>query len=328
MSAKRTFLIVSIAFIVVVVAGGALLAVYENLSIVDGLWLSVVTVLTIGYGDLVPRTGAGKIVSVILVVWGFTLFTYLMSVFVSVLLEGKLTNVWGKRKMERQISRLMNHVVVCGGGRVGKAVVEQLLHERAPFVVIEKDPERVRELQDMGALTVTGDATDEKVLLDAGILRARSVITALPEDAGNVFITITCKDLNPKLNVVARVHRPEGEQRLRRAGAHTVVSPAAIAGNRMALAALKPASVEFIQTLFDRSNISLAMEEINVSEGSFLAHKALKDSRLREDFSIQVLAIIRSGRLIHPPDPEEVFLPHDTLLVFGPMDKLSAIESL
>ncbi|MDI6709951.1 MAG: TrkA family potassium uptake protein [Bacillota bacterium] len=194
------------------------------------------------------------------------------------------------------------------------------------MVVIERDPELVEQLINEGVLVIPGDATDEKTISAAGVERARAVITALPEDADNVFIAITAKDLCPGVRIIARAHRTESAYRLKRAGADAVISPAAIAGNRMALAALKPASVAFIQTLIERRNLSLVLEEIVVSPGSTLAGKPIRESRLREDFNTQVLAIDREGEIIQGPSPDELILAGDTLVVFGPGNRLADLE--
>lgn len=221
---------------------------------------------------------------------------------------------------------LKDHIVVCGAGRVGQEVISELIDQKATFVVIEKDPVHLEKLQSMGVLYIPGDATEDGNLLTARVNAALSVITTLPEDAGNLFITVTCKDFNPAVKVVARAVRPESVIKLKRGGADIVICPSAIAGNRMALAAVKPASVAFVQTLIEQREVSYELEEIRISNSSSLAHRELKNSRLREDFNTQLLALLRNDVIIANPEPGEIIQPEDILIVFGREDKLRELE--
>lgn len=324
----KSFLYAFIALTMVMVAGVEAFVRLEGLSYLDAMWLATVSITTVGYGDVVPKTLPGRVVTMLLIVSGVGLFTYVLSTLLSGLVEGGVRDVWGRRRMEKKIANLNNHIIVCGAGRVGREVILQLIHEKKKFVVIEKDIERLEQLKADGVLFIAGDATEDKNLLSARVKEAKSVISTMPEDAGNLFITITCKDFNPQVKVVARANRPEAVLRLKRAGADTVISPAAIAGNRMALAAVKPASVAFVQTLIEQHQVNLELEELPVSESSPLAYTELKDSRLREDYNAQLLAIIRSGQTLVSPGPNEKLIPGDLLIIFGPSDELSRLEEL
>lgn len=328
MSSARSFIIAFIALVVLMAGGIIAYMTLEGWSFLDSLWMAVVSITTVGYGDKVPATHSGRIATMFLIVGGVGLYTYVLSSVLLALVEGQLLNVWGEKRMMRQIEKLQNHIIVCGAGRVGSEVVNQLKHEKLNFVVVERNPEREEYLHNEGVLYIIGDATEDKILIDAGIERARSIITTLPEDAGNLFITITSKDLNPRVRVVARVNRPEGAQRMRRGGADSVVAPSLIAGNRMALSAIKPNSVAFVQTLIEKHDVSFELEELIISSDSPLAGVQLKDSRLRENFSTQVLAIQRDGDAIVNPSPNELLLPGDVLILFGPADQLGRLEKI
>lgn len=324
----KSFIVAFIALVIII--SGSILAymTIEGWSFLESLWVAVVSITTVGYGDMVPATHKGRIITLLLIISGVGLYTYVLSNILLALVEGQFFNVWGKKKMMNKIEKLHNHIIVCGAGRVGSEVINQLKHEKFDFVVIEKNPEREEYLHNEGALYIIGDATEDKVLVSAGIYRARSVITTLPDDAGNLFITITSKDLNPKVRVVARVNRPEGIQRMRRSGADSVVAPSLIAGNRMALSAIKPASVNFVQTLIEKHDLSFELEELQIGKVSLLAGQKLKDSGLRENFNTQVLAIQRNGEVIVNPSPSEVLLPGDVLILFGPEDQLGRLEKI
>ncbi|SHE92252.1 potassium channel family protein [Desulforamulus putei] len=322
----RNFLYAFITLNVVMAVGVFSLIKIEGLSVVDAAWLATISITTVGYGDIVPKTVPGRLVTMGLIVSGVGLYTYILSTVMVSIAEGQLFDLLGEKRRRKMISKLNNHIIVCGLGRVGSEVFNTLKHEKQPFVVIEKNPERAALYRHSGVPVVVGDASEDKVLEQAGIHRARTLITTLPDDAGNLFIVMTSKDLNPNIKVITRATRSEGIPRLKRAGADSVIAPSALGGRRMAMSAIKPASVAFVQTLFERHNVYYQLEEFTVSSNSWLANKALKESGLREKFGCQLLVINRGHETIGSPGPDEVILPGDELIVFGPSDKLSELE--
>ena len=327
MTSTRPIIYAVLALVLIVTAGTFLFAKVENIGFSDALWLTMMNITTVGFGDVVPTTNAGRLVSIALMVSGFGLFMYIISTVLSGVLEGRLADIWGKRKMIKEISELKDHIIVCGAGRVGKEVIAELLQEKQRFVVIEKDPAHVEELRSMnGVLFISGDATEDKNLLTVGIRKAKGVITTLPDDAENLMITITCKEFNREVRIVTRANRPESIVRLRRAGADTVVCPSAIAGNRMALASLKPASVAFVESLVEERDINLNLEELLLSEKSVLAGKALKESRIRENYGAIILAIRRGEENIIIPKASEKLLAGDLLITCGSSESLTLLE--
>lgn len=329
MTSLRPIFHAALALIVLVSAGVYSFVEIENKSVIDALWLTMTSITTVGFGDVVPSTTAGRVVTIILMLGGIGMLTYVAGTIFTGMLEGQLRDIWGKNKMMKEISKLRNHIVVCGAGRVGREVVAELLQENQRFVVIEKDTVRLEELRaEGGLLFIAGDATEDKVLLSARVSLARGVITTLAEDAGNLMITIACKDFNPEARIVARANRPESIIRLKRAGADTVVCPSAIAGNRMALASLKPASVAFVETLVEDREINLNLEELQLSEKSPFVGNELRDSHIREDYGVMVLAIRRGEDNIINPDPGERFLAGDLLILCGEAEKLALLEKV
>ncbi|MFX4260584.1 potassium channel family protein [Pelotomaculum propionicicum] len=301
---------------------------FEQKSFMDAVWLTMSSVTTTGYNDVMPVTKTGRIITILLSVLGFGFLTFVLSTFLTGMVEGRISGVWGKRKMAREIAKLINHIIVCGAGRVGREVVSELLQEKQQFVVIEKDPARLAELREEGVLFIAGDATEDRNLLAAGINKARGVITTLADDAGNLMIIITCKDFNPAAHVVTRANRPESIVRLKRAGADTVVCPSAIAGNRMALASTKPTSVAVVETIVEDRNNNLNLEELVISEHSTLVGKEIRESRLRKDHGILVLAIKRNGSNIINPEPTEKYLAGDLLVLCGMAEQLAKVETV
>lgn len=329
MTSLRPLLHAALALIVMVWAGVYSFVEFEDKSVIDALWLTMTSITTVGFGDVVPSTTAGRVVTIFLMLGGIGMLTYVAGTIFTGMLEGQLRDIWGKKKMVKEISKLRNHIVVCGAGRVGREVVAELLQENKRFVVIEKDPARLEELRtEGGVLFIAGDATEDKVLLYARVSQARGVITTLAEDAGNLMITIACKDFNPEARIVARANRPESIIRLKRAGADTVVCPSAIAGNRMALASLKPASVAFVETLVEDREINLNLEELYLNEKSPFVGNVLRDSHIREDYGVMVLAIRRGEENIINPDPGEKFMAGDLLILCGEAEKLVLLEKM
>lgn len=300
---------------------------FEHKSFLDALWLTMSAVTTTGYSDVMPVNKTGRIVAIFLSVLGFSFLTFVLSTFLAGMVEGRISGVWGKRKMAREIAKLKNHIVVCGAGRVGREVVNELKGKRE-FVIIEKDPVQLAELAEEGILHIAGDATEDRMLLAAGIKDAKGVITTLAEDAENLMIIITCKDFNPEARVVARANRPESIVRMKRAGADTVICPSAIAGNRMALASTKPTSVAVVETIVEDRNNNLNLEELTISEKSMLVGKEIRESRLRKDYGILVLAIKRDERNIINPEPTEIFMAGDILVLCGTAEQLSKTEPM
>ncbi len=315
------------ALLVIMTAGILLYMRVEHASFMDALWLTVLSVSTVGFWEVGPRTVAGRFVTMGLIVTGVGLFTFLLSNVSAVLVEGKLRDFWGKRKMENSIAALKNHIVLCGAGRVGSQVIVHLRQEETPFVVIESAEKRLEELRsDGGILFIAGDATEDKILLQAGVKKAAGVITTLAEDAGNLFITVSCRDLNPGIRVVARANRPESVLKLKRAGADVVVCPSSIAGSRMVLAATKPASVAYVESLMEERSINLELEEVLLTGDHPFTNRELRHSGIREGYGTLVLAIRRAGRTILNPGATEVLCDGDVLILCGPPDRLAELE--
>lgn len=316
------------AALLAIMAAGILLYMHlEHISFMNALWMAVLSVSTVGFWDKGPLTTGGRIVTMGLIVAGVGLFTFLLSNVSAVLVEGKLRDFWGRKRMENSIAALRNHIVLCGAGRVGSQVVTHLKQGKTPFVVIESDEKRLEELQaDGGILFIAGDATEDKILIQAGVKEAAGVITTLAEDAGNLFITVSCRDFNPDLRVVARANRPESVVKLKRAGADVVVCPSSIAGSRMVLAATKPASVAYVESLMEERSINLELEEIFLTGEHPFINRELRHSGIREDYGTLVLAIRRQDETIINPGATEILRSGDVLILCGPPDRLARLE--
>jgi len=282
----------------------------------------------VGFGDIVPNSVAGRIIVLFIVISGLWLFTYVLGNFFSSLVEGHLIDLWGKRIMMKKVKDLNNHIIVCGAGRVGYEVIMELKNNGTPFVVIEKEEQKFKDLQRDNVLYVEGDATEDNTLNLAGIEKAKGIIISLADDAGNLFVTMSARTLNPGMKIIARANRPGNINKIKRAGANSVFCPSLMAGKRMALSIIKPASVAYVQALTDTNKVNLELEELILGKNSPIVNQPLKDSGMRERFNTLLLALKRDSDTVLNPGPDEVLLPGDIMIVCGPADKLSNLEKL
>lgn len=228
--------------------------------------------------------------------------------------------------MQKSINKLKNHIIVCGAGRVGSNVAHVLRAENVSHVLVDNDPERISEMEEKGHLVMLGDATQDEVLLDLGIMEARGIVCALAEDAFNLFIALTARDLNPGIKIVARAERPESIQKLRRAGADKVIAPTQVGGFQLATAILKPTTVDLVENLFTSSSFQFQLEELLITETSPLANQAIKDAFGRKKTHVTIIAIIRNEEVIMNIRGADIIQPGDMLILVGAKHDLEEIE--
>lgn len=316
------------ALLFILILGTSGLILTEHLNLEQAFYLTVQTITTVGYGDIVIRTVAGRRFVIILMLVGTAVMLYFAGLMMAFLVEGQLAGVYGGRKMERKIRHLNRHVIVCGAGRVGRHVIDRLRKEGVELVIIEHQKELVNLLIDEGFLVINGDATLDDTLRKAGIEKAKGLVTALPEDFLNVFVTLSAKGLNPEIYVVARMDKLDSEKKFLHAGVDKVISPAVLGGWRMAMSILKPISVDFLDTLIHDHNIEIEMEELRVEHGSCLVGKSLATSGIKQQTGAMVLAILRNDKVISNPNAEEVICPGDIFIVVGIREQLNLLEGL
>lgn len=326
MRVKNQIIIAIAGIFAVVAAGSAGFSMLEGISLFDALWLTIITVLTVGYGDLVPQTTNGKIFAMVLIPLGISIVTYAFGVIAAVVLDGTISGSFRRRQMNKQIGKLHGHIIICGLGRVGNQVLQQLRNENKDVVVVDLNVEPKMNLL-QNSLYVVGSATEDEVLYQAGIERAKGIISTLPKDAENVFVTLTAKGINPKLKVVARAERPESEGKLRRAGADQVINPSSIGGRRMAMSILKPNIIDYVEIVLHDRDEDFGIEEMLVEDSSLLVGKSLQESKIRERYGVTVMAVKKKQGIInHNPEPGTIVESGDLLIVFGSSAQLSHFE--
>ncbi|MGD0153292.1 MAG: potassium channel protein [Thermacetogeniaceae bacterium] len=314
--------------VLVVIIGVMGIRYFEGYSFLNALWFIIESLTTTGYGDFVPVTASGKIFMMFMLLVGISLVLYVVGEGVAMIIEGRLSDLLGRRSMERKVAKLENHILICGAGRVGSEVIHNLAYDQVPFVVIENDQIIIEELKGRDLLIVEGDATDDEVLLEAGVLRARGLIASLPSDADNVFITLTAKELNPNIIVVARANRRDSESKLLRAGANRVVAPELLGGRRMAVSILRPATVEFVDTIMHRRGNDIEIEEITVADTSSLCNQTLGQAVIKDRTGAMVIAVMRDGEISGVPNDNDLIKARDVLICIGRRDQLGSLENL
>ncbi len=310
---------------VIGIAGYSLL----GLEPLDAVYQTVITGSTVGYREVGEVTTAYKLFTVVFIFIGVGSALYTLSVLFETIVDGRLDAVFGRRRMVREIGQMQGHVVLCGAGRVGRVLVDQVASRGRRLVVIDSDPEHLDAAEELGAVGLRGDATSDDTLRSAGIERAGILVAALTSDADNVYVTLAARALNPELFIVSRAHVEDAEPKLRQAGADRIVNPQAIGGHRMATFALQPNVAEFLDVVMHDDEVEWRLEEIAVQQGSDLSDRTLEEVALRRRCGAMVLALRRpGGGLITNPDPDTVLVPGTVLIAMGTPAELDTVDGL
>ncbi|RJR17366.1 MAG: potassium channel protein [Nitrospiraceae bacterium] len=317
-----------LAIVGVIVFGVAGYIVIERWDFFDSLYMTIITLTTVGYHEVHELSQPGRAFSMVLMLSGVGTMFYTFGVGAKVLLEGELRDLLGRKKLTKKIENLKDHYIICGYGRMGNIICREMLHNKAPFVLIEKTPGILATI-DADILSLQGDATQDSILIQAGIERAKGLISVLSSDSENLYVVLSARGLNPKLKIVARASEEGAESKLIRAGADSVVSPYYIGGLRIAHSLLKPAVVDFIEFATKSGNIELQMEEIRVKESSDIIDRSLDECGIRKEMGIIIVAIKRdTGTMEFNPKSTSVIRKGDTLVAMGETKQLKALEDL
>jgi voltage-gated potassium channel len=290
----------------------------EGWSFVDSFYACIITLSTVGYGDFVPETTAGKFFAVFIIIFGVGMMFYSLILMAETFIEARLRSLLGRGKLEKTIEKMNNHYIICGGGRIGFLICRELMAGKMPCVVIDNNPEVIQRAQDEGILCFKGDATQDKILIEAGIKRAKGVVCVLPSDAENLYVILTAKELNQQVYIISRSEEEASEHRLMRAGADRVMSPYTLGGVRMAMAILRPAMLDFIEITTRQQSLELRMEEISICKGSPFITQSLEDSGIRKRYGLIIVAVKKeSGKMIFNPMANYIIAEGDRLIAMG-----------
>lgn len=289
----------------------------EHWPLFDSFYMTIITLSTVGYSEIRPLSTNGQIFTIILILFGAGLIAYTIGNLIQFAVEGQLRQFLGRKKLAKQIEALRTHYIICGYGRIGRQVVRELKDNDVPIVVIEDDERLCQEMRDKGIFCVNGDATADEILLTAGILTAKGLISVTTSDSTNLYITLSARGLSEELLIISRSANPSSESKLRRAGADQVISPYTMGAKRITQAVLCPSVLDKLETATTHENQELHIDEVVIGENSSLIGKELRHSGIRELGVIVVSLRRRSGLRIFPPPPEVELLEGDILVTAG-----------
>jgi voltage-gated potassium channel len=328
-TSKRSGIRLAVVAVLLAIAMGAIVFhSLEGWSILESLYVTTQTLTTVGYGDIVPRTSYGRAFATIFMLVGVGVVLYALTSTVQSIVQSELVATFGQRRLSRKMSKLRGHFIICGAGRVGSHLVRSLLGREDKFIVIEREAQKVAELTDLGISVLVRDATLEETLREAGVEHARGLAACLPNDADNVYVVLTARDLNPTLHIVARAAEEQAEVKLIRAGANRVVAPTIIGGHRMAVALTKPAVGDFIDSI-TANKLNLGFEQLEVEPVSMLVGRKLSETNIRSELDIVIVSIRRSdGQIVFNPSGEAMIQGGDMLIAIGSSESLMKLSTL
>lgn len=317
-----------IALTVVILAGSIGYWSLDEWTIVDALYMTIITIASVGYMEVRPLSDQARVFTIVLILAGSAVLIYGISVVTAFIVEGELTDVLRRKRMNSRISGLSGHYIVCGADRTGMSVIEELVKIRRDFVVIENSPDRIRDLMGRGILCVEGRATRDAVLLQAGIERARGLISSLETDAENLFVVITAKRLAPSVRVISKAIEEESEEKIRMAGADSVVLPDFIGGMRMVSEMVRPSVVTFLDVMLRAKDRTIRVEDIDVPPGSPLVDRSIAEAGIADIEGVTLVAMKnnRDGSYTFNPPKKTVLTEDATLVVMGHVDAIHEIR--
>jgi voltage-gated potassium channel len=319
----------SLALILLVCIGIAGYRILEGFTLLDSLYMTVITLTTVGFGEVHPLSPAGRVFTMLLILGGGGIAAYTVTASVDFLVSGQWRAQWNARRRGKMLDKLTDHVIVCGFGRVGRFVAQDLKSEGVPFVILEKETERIELTRRFGYLALQGNGANETLLEQAGIRRARGLVAAVDTDAENVYITLTARGLNPGLTIIARANFEESESKLLRAGADRVLLPYSISGRRMVTMLLHPEIADFLEEVAHAGGMELLLEQARVGKGSKLAGLTLAEAKSRLQLNVSVLAFkIPGSALNQRPVAETRFIEGMQIFAFGTRDDLKLLMQL
>ncbi|MDI6757566.1 MAG: potassium channel protein [Endomicrobiia bacterium] len=312
---KTTFILVA-----VLIAGTLGYIIIEGWSAFDAFYMTVITLATVGYGETHPLSWAGRVFTIILILSGISILLYAVSSITSFFIEGELNKMFRRKKMMKEISRLQNHYVVCGAGRIGAHIIKELDNTSRDFVIVDNNEAALARFN--GRLIVKGDVTDENVLNEAGIERAGGLFAALPSDEDNIFLIITARQVNPRIKIVAKSVNDSSVKKLLTAGAATVVQPGRIGGLRMVSEMVRPAAVSFLDVMLKEGKGNLRVEEIEVR------NPEIKNPPLEKikAAGALIVALATAGDYVFNPPADAVVVPGDRLIIMGTPEQIEEIK--
>lgn len=325
----RRFVLIVVAIATTLAIGTAGFTVIDGYPPFDAFYMTLITMTTVGYGEIHPLSHAGRVFNSFLIVFGVTTIFIAIGAMTQTIIELEFGDPSGKRRNKRMIDNLKDHYIICGFGRVGRGAANELRHAGVPFVVVDIDPDRAERAMLAGMLAVAADSTQDETLRMVGIERARGLVAALATDADNLFVLLSAKGLNPGIYVATRAAEEGAEAKMRRAGADAVFAPYAMTGHRLAQSLLRPHVVQFLDFTTKDVGVDIAIEQVRVSGTSEMVSKTIKEMQLGKEVGVIVMAIRKeSGEMVFNPPAETAVEGGDYLIVMGRPGNLRTLETL
>ena len=325
---KKAYIMVGLLFLVILGGTFGYMAI-EKMSLINSLYMTVITISTVGFREVHELSAEGKLFTIVLIFTGLMAAAFAVTVVSSFVIEGEFSFLMRRRIMEKSVDRLKDHYIICGAGQTGHYIVNQFKKRSVPYVVIESDPAKVEQVIEQGGLAVVGDATLEEDLIKVGIERAKGLLCCLASDADNVFTVLTAREIKPDLLIVSRAIDDKADLKLLKAGADKIVSPNEIGGVRMASLVLRPAVVSFLDVITHAGRVTIDLEEIIVIKESKINGMTLSAARIPERTGLIVMAVKRTdGETIINPGPDFILVENDALIVMGQEEQVKKLEKL
>ena len=328
MSFKKLILKLILLLFIIIAFGAVGYMTIEGWDFLDALFMSVETLTTVGYGFINPLSAEGRIFTIIYILFGVLIFLYLAAEFANAITSFNLEKIISRQNMEKKLKNMKNHFILCGYGRTGVEIVSQLKSNKMDFVIIDKDPLIEEKAQELNAPYLIGDATDDEILTKANILKAKGLLCALSDDVDNLYLTLSAKNLNPDLVIVARCIKASDETKFKKAGASNIILPYEISGRRMVSSLIKPDVVDFLDVVIHTKgeNLEFKMEQFCIKKGSLFENKTVFASGISENTGVIIVAIKRGGEYITSPSADTVLTANDCLIILGTVTQLTDFE--
>lgn len=326
----RAGLSVVAAFAAVLVIGIVGFMVIEGWAFLDALYMTITTIFTVGFGEVHPLSRAGAVFTLVLIVVGVGVIFYGIGVMAQWIIVEEISGLFRGRAVKRKVQKLHGHHIICGYGRVGEAIARHFMAHRAEFVVVDSDADVIERAEQAGLLAVRGDASSDDVLQAAGVASAKGLVAALGSDAGNIFVTLSARVLNPELLIVARASSEDAVSKLQRAGADHVVTPYGIGGKTMATLLLKPLVSDYLEVAMGGGELEFLVEEFAVESGCSVLGRSIQDLDVRRKTGATILAVRHSatGGFDTNPSPELRLELGDRIVAIGMQEDITRLEAL
>lgn len=327
---KDNILILVSLIISIVLTGTIGYKILLETNFIDALYMTVITISTVGYGEIAEMDTEAKLFSIILIFTSLGTVSYLFSTLVSSLLEGDLRKAWRRRNMEKEIAKIKNHYIICGAGETGSQSIKMFQEKDIDFVVIDRNEDVVDELLEEGVLGIVGEASEESILKKANIKDAKGLLTALPTDAENVYTVLTARQMNDEMYIVSRAINKNATGKLKKAGADNTISPNEIGGSRMASLMIRPNVMSFLDVVTRAGDVILDLEEVKIHRNSELIDKKLKDSQIPQKTGLIVLALKEKGsdEMIFNPSSDEILSEGVAMIVLGKGEQVDELRKM